>query len=55
MSIAIILSAIFVPACVMLMLSIIQTTGIRENKTMSDENFTVMIPGMVVIIGAMCA
>ena len=55
MSIAIILYAIFVPACVMLMLSIIQTTGIRENKTMSDENFTVMIPGMVVIIGAMCA
>ncbi len=55
MSIGIILSAIFVPACVMLIFSVIQKAGTKKSKTMSDENFTVMIPSIVLIIGTMGA
>ena len=55
MPIGIILSAIFVPACVALVFSVIQKGGTEISSTMSDENFTVMIPSMVITIGAMCA
>lgn len=55
MSNGIILSVILVPACVILIFSMVQKAGIRKSKTMSDEDFTVMIPGMVATIGAMCA
>lgn len=55
MPIGIILSAIFVPACVMLIFLVIQKTGDKKSKTMSDEDFTVIIPSIVSIIGAMCA
>lgn len=51
--IGIMLSAILVPACVTLIFSIIQKGGIQEGKTMSDENFIVMVPGMVATIGAL--
>lgn len=39
----------------MLIFSVIQKAGVKESKTMSDENFTIMIPSIVLIIGAMCA
>lgn len=55
MLIKIILSTIFVPACVVLIFSMMQKNGIRKSKTMTDENFTVMIPVTVLIIGAMCS
>lgn len=55
MPIGIILSAIFVPSCVMLIFSIIQKTRDKTSKTTSDKNFIVMIPRVVLIIGAMCA
>lgn len=55
MSIGSILSAILVPACVMLIFSVIQKNGVKKSKTMSDENFTVMIPSIVLIIGIICA
>lgn len=32
-----------------------QNAGIKTSNTMSGENFTVMIPSIVMIIGAMCA
>lgn len=55
MSNGIILSVILVPACVILIFSMVQRAGFRKSKAMSDENFTVMIPDMVAVIGAMCA
>lgn len=55
MPIGIILSTIFVPACVMLIFSLIQKNGTKKSRTMSDENFTIMIPSIVLVIGAMCA
>ena len=48
----IILSIIFVPACVMMIFSIIRKAETKESKTMSDENFTVTIPSVVLTIGA---
>ena len=38
-----------------LIFSVMQNAGIKTSNTMSDENFTVMIPSIVMIIGAMCA
>ncbi|HHW46453.1 MAG TPA: hypothetical protein GXX17_06025 [Clostridiales bacterium] len=51
MNIGIILSAIFVPVCVMAVFSAINKSTIAINKTMSDEQFIVMIPKIVFTIG----
>lgn len=53
--IQIILLIIFLPACLALIFSVMQNAAIKTSDTMSDENFTVMIPSIVIIIGAMCA
>lgn len=55
MDLGTILSAIFIPACVMGIFSIIQKTSTKTSKTMSDKHFVVMIPNTVSIIGIMCA
>lgn len=55
MTIGIILLAIFLPACMALIFSVMQKSNVKISNKMSDENFTVIIPGMVVTIGAMCA
>lgn len=54
MVVGIILLAIFLPVCIALTFAVIQNAGTKISSTMSAENFTVMIPGIVVIIGAMC-
>ena len=46
-----ILSAIFVPAIVMLVFSLLKKSNITLRKTMSDEHFTVMLPKIVLYIG----
>lgn len=51
MNISIILSAIFVPACVMAIFSAINKSTITINKTVSDEQFVVMISKIVLVIG----
>ena len=53
--IGVVLSAIFVPACVILVFSIMQKNSIKRSKEMTDSDFTVRIPDMVIIIGAMGA
>ena len=53
--IGVVLSAIFVPACVILVFSIMQKNSIKRSKEMTDSAFTVRIPDMVIIIGAMGA
>ena len=55
MKVGIILSAIFLTACVMLLFFVIQKSGKKECHTMSDGNFTVMIPNIVFVIGVICA
>ncbi|MBR3592585.1 MAG: hypothetical protein IKL46_07000 [Clostridia bacterium] len=50
-----ILIIIFLPACVALIFSIIQKTKIKSNKTMSDKNFTLTLPNIISVVGAMCA
>lgn len=47
----IIISAIFIPACLSLVFSLIQKKSIKINKTMSNENFTVMMPDMFLSLG----
>lgn len=51
MNISIILMAIFLPACVMAFLSMIQQSNIKASKTTSDEQFVVMISKIVISIG----
>ena len=46
-----ILSAIFVPAIVMLVFSLLKKSNITLRKTMSDEHFMVMLPKIVLYIG----
>lgn len=55
MPIGIILSAIFVPACVMLVFSAIQKNKLKVSKTMTDEKFTVQLPSIISAIGVICA
>ncbi len=55
MIIKIILTVILIPACLSLVFALMQKKRIKISKTMSDKNFTVMIPNVVLIIGAMCA
>lgn len=50
-NIAIILSAIFVPACVLLVFSAIQKTNSGNDKGISNDYFTVMLPKIVLYIG----
>lgn len=54
MNIGIILSAIFIPACVMTIFSAIQKSNIKTSKTMTDKQFVVMIPKIVLVIGITC-
>ncbi len=54
MDIGIILSAIFIPVCVMGAFSTMQKSNLKISKTMSDKYFIVMIPKIVLIIGAVC-
>lgn len=51
MDIGIILSAFFVPACVMSVFSAIQTSHRKTSKTMSDKHFVIMLPKTVLVIG----
>lgn len=51
MNIGIILSAIFIPACVMATFAMIQKSNVKTNKTMTDKQFVVMIPKIVISIG----
>ena len=53
--IGVILSAIFLPACVMLVYSAIRRTDCNVSKAMTNERFTVSIPRIVLIIGMACA
>lgn len=55
MNVGIILSVIFLPAYVAVIFSVIQKSKVKISNTMSDKNFTVMVPSIVLIIGAMCA
>lgn len=43
---------IFIPAFILLIFSIIKKTKIISNKRMTDKNFTIFIPNIVAIIGA---
>lgn len=54
MNIGIILSAIFIPACVMATFAMIQKSNVKTNKTMTDKQFVVMIPKIVLVIGVIC-
>lgn len=51
----ILLLIIFLPSFVVFVFSVIQKNRIKVSKKISDKNFTVMIPNLVLIIGAMCA
>ncbi len=53
--IGIILLVIFLPACMLVIFSIMQKAGHKSSKTMSEENFSVIIPGIVIAIGTICA
>jgi len=55
MNIGIILTAIFAPACVMVILSVVQKSNTTISKTMSDEYFVVLLPKFVLVIGSTCA
>ena len=55
MKIVIILIAILVPASVSLIFSIMESSKVKISKKMTDENFIVTIPSVVIIIGAMAA
>lgn len=52
--IRIILSAIFVPACAMAVLSALQKSSNKTSKSMTNEHFIVMVPKMVLMIGIAC-
>lgn len=54
MNIGIILSAIFIPASVMTLFSVLQKSNVKTSKTMTDKQFVVMIPIFVLIIGITC-
>lgn len=54
MNIGIILTSIFLPSFVSLLFSIIQKTKVKVSSTISDNNFTVYLPNIVLITGAMC-
>lgn len=55
MKLVIILMAILVPTSVSLVFSIMESSKVKISKKMTDENFTVMIPNIVIMIGALAA
>ncbi len=55
MNIGGILTAIFVPACSILVLLEIKKTNRKTSKTMSDAHFIITIPKFVLIVGMACA
>ena len=55
MKIVIILMVILVPSSVSLIFAIMESSKIKIGKKMTDENFIVMIPSVVIMIGAVAA
>lgn len=52
---AIVFSAILIPPCLAIVLSAIQKANMCVSKTMTDRQFAVTIPGVVLWIGILCA
>lgn len=55
MYIGIILLASLLPASISLVFSVMVNQKNKVSKTMSDKNFAVIVPNIVMVIGAMCA
>ena len=51
MFILMVLSAIYIPACLSLVFALMKKKRIKINKTMTDKNFTVMLPDTILVIG----
>ena len=55
MDIGIFLSIIFIPPCVISVLSMFRQSSSKASKTMSDKEFIVRIPNVVLVVGMLCA
>lgn len=55
MIIKIILLVLLIPACIEIIFSVIQKNNFEANKSFSDESFTISIPSIISIIGAILA
>lgn len=55
MSIGIMLSAVFIPAVVALVFSLSKQSEIKKSKRMTDNKFVIMMPNILLIVGAVDA